>query len=230
VNAGFNFVLVSFFDTAVTSGKFSIVSNRCCDGASSYGLAKQLLAKGVKVAISIGGDGCQGTAPTGLETLSAAAIVQGWQDFITASGVAWSGIDFDWEGGNDNRMALAINNVGAALRPKGWIVTTAPMSSQFVPGGAQGWTALNPANVDAVMPQWYQGGCVGTQSCPCWGTQPVSTTTCPGFAQSYMQQSSKCGVKQWVDGYTKVGAYSWPASQIVIGVKSWCGGDVAATC
>ncbi len=74
----------------------------------------------------------------------------------------WTGIDFDWEGGNDNGMPLAINNVGAALRSAGYTVTAVPMSSQFVPGGAQGWTALNPANVDAVMPQWYQGGCTGT--------------------------------------------------------------------
>jgi hypothetical protein len=104
------------------------------------------------------------------------------------------------------------------------------MSSQFVPGGTQGWTALNPAKVDLVLPQWYQGGCVGTQSCPCWGTQPVSTTTCPGFLQSYQQQSSKCGIKQWVAGFSKVGIYSWSPSKIVIGVKSWCGGDVAQPC
>jgi hypothetical protein len=73
--------------------------------------------------------------------------------------VQWSGIDFDWEGGNDNSLPEAINAVGAALRPAGYIVTTAATSAQFVPGGAQGWTALNPANVDLVMPQWYQGLC-----------------------------------------------------------------------
>jgi uncharacterized membrane protein YgcG len=230
VKSGFNLVMISFFDTVVSNGKFSVVENKCCSASSAYAIAKQLISKGVKVTASIGGEGCQGTAPAGLETLSAAAIVAGWQDFITSTGVQWSGIDFDWEGGNENRMAQAINNVGAALRPKGWIVTAVPMSSQFVPGGAQGWTALDPSKVDASMPQWYQGGCVGTQSCPCWGASAITTTSCPGFAQSYMQQSAKCGVKQWIEGFSKVGSFSWSANQVVIGVKSWCGGDVASSC
>jgi len=45
-----------------------------------------------------------------------------------------------------------------------------------------------------------------------------------------MQQSSLCGVQQWISGYSNVGGFDWAASQIIIGVKSWCGGDTAATC
>jgi hypothetical protein len=98
VASGFNFILVSFFQTSVTNGVFSITESTCCDARSAYTIAKQLLAKGITVSASIGGDGCQGAPPTGLDVLSADAIVKGFQNFITATGVAWSGLDFDWEG------------------------------------------------------------------------------------------------------------------------------------
>lgn len=105
------------------------------------------------------------------------------------------------------------------------------MSSQFTPNALQGWHNLDPSQVDLVQPQWYQGGCVGTQSCPCWGSHQVADLpNCPGFTQSYMQQASKCSVSQWVSGFQKVGAYSWNPNQIVIGAKSWCGGDTPAQC
>jgi len=230
VDAGFNFVLVSFFDTVADNGVFKVVPNKCCGASADYQLARDLLAKGVTVSVSIGGDGCQSQPPSGLDQLSADAIVSGFEAFRTESGVNWSGIDFDWEGWSDDSTPRTINKFGEALRPKGIFVTTAPMSSQFNPGGLQGWKALNPASVDAAMPQWYQGGCVGTQSCPCWGPQPVTSAQCPGFKQSYMQQARLCGIKDWIDGFQSVGSYSWKPESIVIGAKSWCGGDIPSTC
>ena len=43
-----------------------------------------------------------------------------------------------------------------------------------------------------------------------------------------MSQSAKCGTYDWVEGFKNVGEYSWPKEKIVIGTKSWCGGDIAA--
>jgi len=97
----------------------------------------------------------------------------------------WSGIDFDWEQSNAAAAPNAINQIGYAM--KGFAYTTAvPMSSQFVPGGIQGWKTLDPNAINAVSVQWYQGGCVGTQSCPCWGDHELIGEDCPGFTQSYM--------------------------------------------
>jgi hypothetical protein len=155
INAGFNTVLVGFVDVVVANGKFSLKTNLCCDAPSAYEMSKQLLAQGVTVILSVGGDGCQGQPPTGLETLTLSAIVSGWKSFIQSSGVSWSGIDFDWEGSHDNMVARAINRVGAALIPQGWLVTTAAMSSQLNPGALMGWSQLDPSKVSAVLPQWY---------------------------------------------------------------------------
>jgi hypothetical protein len=58
VASGFNYVLVSFFDTVVSNGQFSLQPNRCCGATDVYDIAKALIAKGVKVSVSVGGEGC----------------------------------------------------------------------------------------------------------------------------------------------------------------------------
>jgi len=50
-------------------------------------------------------------------------------------------------------------------------------------------------------------------------------STCPGFTSTFLGQSAKCGVVDWIEGfkYPGVGGITWKESQIVIGVKAWCG-------
>lgn len=42
-----------------------------------------------------------------------------------------------------------------------------------------------------------------------------------------MGQSAKCGIQDWVEGFKTpgVGGINWDEDQVVIGVKSWCGGN-----
>ncbi len=81
VDSGFNYVLVSFFDTLVEDGKLRIRPNKCCGASYDYVLARKLLEKGIIVSASIGGDGCQAAPPSGLETLSAEALIEGFEYF-----------------------------------------------------------------------------------------------------------------------------------------------------
>jgi hypothetical protein len=39
IKAGFNYVVIAFFDTVVSNGQFSIIENQCCSGSSSYAIA-----------------------------------------------------------------------------------------------------------------------------------------------------------------------------------------------
>jgi hypothetical protein len=89
---------MSFFDTEVSDGKLTIRANKCCDASHDNTLARKLLAKGVIVSVSVGGDGCQKGPPEGLDTLSSEALLEGFEKLRTETGVNWSGIDFDWEG------------------------------------------------------------------------------------------------------------------------------------
>lgn len=109
-------------------------------------------------------------------------IVNGFKNWISSTGVNWSGIDFDWENDYADDCSDAINKIGSALRSAGFTTTVAPTSYQFNPGAMHGWKTLNPNSVDAVMPQWYEGGCAGTNTCPCWGSHPDYVSGCPGFA------------------------------------------------
>ena len=159
-DAGFNVVFLSFFNVNVVGSTMTITENTCCGDSQPYELASQLIELGVIVMISSGGYGCQGTQPTGFEQLTPAAIVQGFQAFVASTGVNFAGINIDWEGSVADSLPSAINQLGAALMPQGYFVTTVPTSSQFMPGALQGWQNLNPSQVNLVQPQWYQGGCI----------------------------------------------------------------------
>jgi hypothetical protein len=50
----------------------------------------------------MGGDGCQGAAPSGLSSLSDQTIVEGFNTFKQETGVEWDGIDIDWESSSDS--------------------------------------------------------------------------------------------------------------------------------
>lgn len=112
IDAGFNVVFAAFFDVAIVDGKMDLIRNRCCNADNIHNIANELISKGVIVIASIGGDGCQGYPPSGLDTLAPENILAGFENFRKRTGVDYHGIDFDWENTNAEIAPLTINHIG----------------------------------------------------------------------------------------------------------------------
>lgn len=244
-NSGFNYILLCFFSiSADPTNGIKITGNKCCkniEGSQYRELANQLIDKGVNIGISIGGDGCKGHDDS-ISTATDEQIIAAFDKLREDLGIQFTGIDFDMEQCRSGTCITYIDKIGKALfnNNKDYFVTLVPMSSQFTPQGYSNslWSVeLTPKYYKHVMIQWYQGGCLGTQSCPCWGDSDIIKDSCPSNPTSWTESSIgldlKCGVVDWIRAFSNGGNKSssqWTSDKIVIGTKSWCGSTSPIKC
>ena len=242
-NSGFNYVLLCFFSISTDSTNgIKIEGNICCNNIEGYkDLANQLIDKGVNIGICIGGDGCSGYDDS-IKTATDEQIITAFDKLREDLGIRFTGIDIDIEGftGNINDRTTYIDKIGKALylNKKDYFVTLAPTPEQFTPQGynsnslSPNWAVnLTPLYYKHVMIQWYEGGCVSGDTCPCWGSSDIIKDTCPKDPSSWdtnysNELSTKCGIVDWIKAFSNRGnpkSSQWTTDKIVIGTKSWCG-------
>ena len=252
INSGFNYVVLSFYKIvsapATAPYNIEIVGDQCCSNDKEDNqykkIATDLIQAGVTVGISLGGDGCAGYDDS-LATASEKEIVDAFERLRTNDGINYGAIDIDWETCSEEKCIGYINKIGKAISESGkdYFVSLVPMSSQFTPQGymyPDRWSVkLNPDYFHHVMIQWYEGGCQGTQTCPCWGNSKIIKESCPTdpkvwHTKKYTEELQKrCGSVQWLKAFSNGGnskGSQWPSDKIVIGAKSWCNGDTPAPC
>jgi cellulose synthase/poly-beta-1,6-N-acetylglucosamine synthase-like glycosyltransferase len=202
-----NYVCLSFGDLQA-DGTFVFPgggcnTQTCIDWVSTHAVdwTRRLHEAGVTISISLGG--AHANLPS--ETVDTAQALSSFQQVLTNLGIApyIDGIDFDWED-NNVAVASAVNRLAPVFKNAGYVVTGAPMASQFQAGCGMGenagrfneWSLVDHTNIDGILLQWYQPGCIQLGHCPkaMCGTQPNSAgcldTT---YASAYLNRLSTDG-------------------------------------
>jgi hypothetical protein len=219
IQSGVNWILIGFSNIDWGTGiidENSIKSGTCCKGSDlKYCLSpdmlnvlKQFHDKGNIISLSIGGKGSR--LPPILTDEIINKMVSSFTNLRkTVFHNSLDGIDFDMESASSDctETSKTLVSIAKAFQKAGYIVSMAPMASQFHVGQAAGFNNIinNLDSIDAIMPQWYQPECPTTghlfgpggqeigycpSGVPNWGTTAIS------FIDYFQKYGSACNDNQ----------------------------------